>query len=130
MPTSNTGAPYLGQNVAEPEIPHNEALDVLDAAIAGQLYIDMIVNTDYSLDNTSLTYPQEWQHGILIVNPVAHTQVTNIIAPAGSTMKYVVNNSSGGGFDVVIQQGGVGVSVPDGAIYQVYCDGVDVRRIT
>ena len=130
MPTTHLLIPYLAQSVANPEIPENEDRDITDAAICGQLSISMTVDTDYTLDDTSLTYPQEWQYAILIVGAVAHTGATNVNVPDGKKMKYVFVNDSGSGQAITIKtESGSGVSVPDGSIYQVFSDGTNVRRI-
>ncbi len=131
MPTQNLNVPYLEQNVAQPEIPENEAKDIIDAAICGILSIIMTIDTDYNLDDTGIVLPQEWQYGILVVNPISHTIVTNINIPDGKVMKYIIANDSGSGLDVNIKTvSGTGVSVPDGSVYQVFSDGISIRRIT
>lgn len=131
--TPNIEAPLLDQNVAQPEIPHNEALAVIDATIAAELNLDLNADTGHTLDDTSLTYPQEWQNGIIIVTNTgtANTGVVDVVVPDGKRMKYVLVNDSGSGFDVQLKTAtGVGISVPDGSIYLMYSDGVNVRRIT
>jgi hypothetical protein len=124
--------PHLEQNVAQPEIPVNIMVDIIDASICGQLTIDVNADTDYTLDNTSLTYPQEWQYGILIITNTGttNTGTVDIIIPDGLKMKYVLDNQTGSTFAIqLITESGTGVTVPDGSIYSLYCDGTNVRRI-
>jgi len=120
--------PHLGQNVAQPEIPVNESMDIFDAAIAGALIVPMTIDTTYILDDTSLTYPQEWQNGILIID-VVNTTSTELHLPDGKKMKYIIDNKTG--FDIVFKTvTGAGVTIPAASIYQMYSDGIDIRRIT
>lgn len=131
MTTSNLKIPYLEQNVAQPEIPENEAKDIIDAAICGILEITMTVDTDYTLDDTSINLPQEWQYGILKVNSISHTIATNVIVPDNKIMKYIFINDSGSSQNITIKTtSGTGISVPDAGIYQVFSDGTNIRRIT
>lgn len=132
MATAFLEIPYLGQNVAQPEVPENEAKDIIDAAICGQLTIDVNADTAYTLDDTSLTYPQEWQYGILIITNTgtANTGTVNVIVPDGLKMKYVLVNDTGSTFAIQLKTTtGTGITVPDGSIYQMYSDGTNVRRI-
>jgi len=131
MPTTHLLIPYLGQNVAQPEVPENEDRDIVDAATCGQLDISMTTNTDFVLDDTALTYPQQWQYKILIISAVAHTGIHSVIVPDGKKMLYILVNDSGSGFDVQLKTTtGIGIQVPDGSAYQLYSDGTNVRRIT
>ena len=133
MPTNFLKIPYLGQNIAQPEIPENEFKDIVDASICGQLILDINADTAYTLDDTSLTYPQEWQYGILIITNTGttNTGIVDIIVPDGLKMKYVLDNKTGSTFAIQLKTTtGTGISVPDGSIYQMYSDGTNIRRIT
>jgi len=130
--TESLEAPLLDQNVAQPEVPHNEALVIVDSAVAGQLTIDINDNVNYTLDDTSLTYPQEWQYGTLIITNtgIANTGVVSVIVPDSKIMRYVLVNDSSSGLGVqLITATGTGITVPDGSIYQMLSDGIDIRRI-
>lgn len=130
--SATIGAPLLDQNVAQPEIPHNEAINVIDAAIAKTLELDVNADTDYTLENIAVTYPQEWQNGILLITNTgtANTAEVSVLIPDGLVMKYVLINDTGSGFDVRLETvTGSGIPVPDGSIYSLYCDGTNVRRI-
>jgi len=128
MTTQFLEIPYLGQNVAQPEIPENEAKDIIDAAIAGNLIVPMLVDTTYLLDDTSLTYPQEWQYGIMVIE-TANTVSTELHLPDGLAMQYVLDNRTGS--DIVFKTvSGLGVTVPPSSIYKMYSDGINIKRIT
>ncbi len=107
MPTDYLEVNFLAQGVAFPEVPENEAKQVFDAAIAGQLIVPM-VDADYTLKDTntngSLTYPYEWHHGILLTS-TANTATRTLTIPAGKKNKYIIHNTSG--FDIILSQGGV-----------------------
>jgi len=131
--TTNLLVPHLDQNVAQPEIPVNESMDVFDSAISGQLTLDISGDIGYTLDDTSLTYPQEWQNGILIITNTgtANTASVDVLVPDGKKMKYTLVNDTGSAFDIQLKTtSGIGISVPDGSIYQMFSDGTNVRRIT
>lgn len=126
------GAPLLDQNVAQPETPHNEAINVIDATIAKQLNIAMTIDTDYTLDNIGVSYPQEWQNGVLIIDSVLHTDATSqLILPDGLVMRYLIKNNSGSGFGVTfITATGAGLLIPDDdTYYDVYADGTDIVKV-
>lgn len=130
--SATIGAPLLDQNVAQPEIPHNEAIAVVDATIARTLTIAMTIDTDYTLDNLDTTYPQEWQYGVLNIDTVVHTvATTNVIVPDGLVMRYLIKNNNGEGFGVTFKTTtGTGLLIPDdNTYYDVYCDGVDIYRV-
>jgi len=132
MPTDFLEIPYLAQNVAQPEIPENESKDILDYATAGQLIIDINDDIDHNLDDSGLFYPKEWQASTLIItNTISfNSGIVSIIIPSGKRTKYVVHNNTTTGFNVRIIQTGLSVLVPDQEVYEMYCDGVDVRRIS
>jgi len=125
--TDNLDVPHLGQNVAQPEVPVNESMDIFDAAIAGVYNVPMTPDTTYLLDDTSLTYPQEWHNGILIIDAV-NTISTQLHLPDGRKMRYVLDNRTG--FDIVFKTvTGTGVTVPSSGIYSMYSDGINIARI-
>lgn len=125
--------PYLEQNIAQPEIPENEAKDIIDAAIAGILSITTIINTNYDLKLTNTdgtqTYPYEWQYGTLVIENIAHTIDIDLILPESAIKNYVVHNKTPVNITIT-QYGANTVVVPTNAIYYIYCDGLDVWRIT
>lgn len=124
--------PYLEQNVAQPEIPENEAKDILSSASFGILYIDMVIDTAYLIKETnqdlSATYPFEWQHAILVLNSVAHTITTDLVFPELKIGKYVVHNKTSA-IITATQYGVNEVDIPINTIYNIYCDGTDVWRV-
>lgn len=132
--TNNLLVPHLGQNVAQPETPVNEAMDIFDASVAGQLTVDVNADTNYTLDVNSITYPQEWQYGTLIITNtgITNTAQVDLILPDTYKMKYTLDNRTGSTFSIrlITTTGPIGVSVPDGSIYSMYSDGIDVYRIT
>lgn len=127
MTTSNLLIPYLGQNVAQPEIPVNEALDIIDASICGQLIVPMVADTTYLLDVLNLSYPQEWQYGILILN-VLNTIQTELHLPDGYKMKYVIENNTGQNI-VFKTVSGTGITIATGTTKIVYSNGIDIKGI-
>jgi len=130
--TANLRIDYLEQNVAQPEVPENEAKDVIDASICGQLTKTLTVDTDYVLKITNTdgttTFPHEWQHGILIING-SNTVGVNLILLDGYKMRYVVENNTGQDLTFKTATGTVNVIIPDASIYEVYSNGTDIIRI-
>lgn len=133
MTTSFLEIPYLAQNVLSPETPENEAKDILDAAIAGQLVVPMVIDTTYvlKLTNTDSTssYPHEWQYGILIVN-TTNTVQTALHVPDGYKKQYIVYNNTGQNLVFKTVSEGTGITIPNGSVYNTFSDGTNVRRIT
>ena len=128
--TTHLIVPHLGQNVAEPEIPVNEMMNIFDAAICGQLSMTAagMIDDDYTLDDTSLSYPQEWQYGILLADYTCSAG-RSIFVPDGKKMKYVLDNTSSQTITLITESGN-GIAVPNGSIYHLYSDGIDIKRIT
>ena len=133
MTTEFLEIPYLDQNIAQPEIPENEAKDIIDASISGIAYIDMVIDTTYELKETNqddtITYPHEWQYAIIVLNSIAHTTSVNLVIPELKVTKYIIHNKTPVTITVT-QYGTNEVSVPANTIYTVYCDGTDVWRTT
>ena len=125
--------PYLIANLNSPEVVVNDALNIIDAAIAGQLIVPMTADTTYVLKNTntdnSLTYPYEWQYGILILN-VTNTGTTALYLPDGLKMKYIVRNNTGQTINFKTVSGTNIVSILTSTIIQVYSDGTDIWSIS
>lgn len=129
--TNTIKAPLLDQNVKQPETPHNEALVVIDASIAGILDIDMS-DADYTLKETnsddSLSYPHEWQHKVLHVN-VANTGAKNLIIPANKVMSYIVYNDASG-FNITLKySASTGVIVTNNTLSNIFCDGTECYKV-
>jgi len=135
MATANLGIPYLAQNVAQPEVPENEAKDILDGIAAGILEIDISDDTPYTILNTALNYPYEIHNRVIKAVQLGgfNSGTVSILLPNATKGVYAVHNATTSGFDIRFSYVAVGteyVDVPPDAIYQVYCDGTKIWRMT
>ena len=117
---------------AQPEVNHNVALDILDGKVAGQLTVDTAGDSDYSLATTG-TEPFEWQYGFIDVTNTgtAWTGGHILNVPAKKSF-YVVRNGQAVAVDLTVQVtggGGANVTIAQGALAYVYCDGTDVIQV-
>jgi len=96
---------------------------VIEKAIAGASSIVMM-DIDYTL-STNFGSADEARSAILLVSGT-NTALRNIIVPTASKV-YLVSNLTVGGFSVVVKTtAGTGITVPNGATLQLYCDGTNV----
>jgi hypothetical protein len=93
---------------------------LLEQAITGVVNITM-VDANYTLSNFN-GVSDEARNAVLVIGGT-NSAVRNIIAPVVEKMYTVVNNTSGGFAIQIIGATGTGVSIPNGAIVPVYCDG-------
>ena len=125
--TTNLEIPHLDQNVAQPEIPENEAKDIIDAALGGILTKNLGDGVNYTLDDTALAYPQDVHYGTIKIT--GGGALGNIIyVPTTIKQHYIVHNTTTG--VVTLSQNAVTQNVPASSIYNLYCDGTAVYRIT
>lgn len=102
---------------------NNGLTALVDTAIAGTATITMVA-TDYTL-STANGATDEARAMVLNLTGTPGA-ARNVICPAVSKI-YVVNNATTGGFAQTIKTAaGTGVSVPNGAIAIVWCDGTNV----
>jgi len=140
MSTEYLDLPELSPNDTQVDIRENGAKDGLDAALAGQLIIDLSDNINFELDGITVegVTPTEFQFGLLIATNtgIPNTGIVDIIIPNLTRKQYTVVNNTGTGFDVRLihfdgeANGYESVLTPDGSISKTYCDGIDVWRIT
>jgi hypothetical protein len=100
----------------------NTNWNLIEQAVAGVVSITM-ANSNYTL--SSLNGVSDEARNMVLVVGGTNSAVRQIIAPLVKKF-YIVNNSTAGGFAVTIG-GATGsiVSVPNGVVGQVYCDGTN-----
>lgn len=97
---------------------------LMEQAITGVESIPML-DADYTLSALNGS-PDEARNAVLIFTSASSlTASRNIIIPADEKV-YIVKNSTTGGQNLVVKtSGGTGVTVPNGAVLQLYCDGTN-----
>jgi hypothetical protein len=95
---------------------------LIEQAITGVVSITMS-NANYTLSNFN-GVSDESRNAVLVVSG-ANSAVRDVIPPVVEKLYTVVNNTSGGFAIRVIGASGTGVSVPNGATVNVYCDGTN-----
>lgn len=98
----------------------NTNWNLIEQAVAGVTTITM-ANANYTLSN--LNGVSDEARSMVIVAAGTNSAVRQIVAPLVPKF-YVVSNQTSGGFAVTIGGGtGAVVSIPNGTVGQVYCDG-------
>lgn len=97
---------------------------LIEQAITGVESIPML-DADYTLSALNGS-PDEARNAVLIFTSASSlTASRNIIIPADEKV-YIVKNSTTGGQSIIVKtSGGTGVTVPNGAVLQLYCDGIN-----
>lgn len=95
---------------------------LLEQAICGTQYITM-VDTNYTL--TDLNGVEDEARNAIIIAQGTNSAIRDIIAPLTKKL-YVIGNNTTGGFAIRIRAAsGLSITVPNGLIMPVYCDGVN-----
>lgn len=131
--TTNLNMEHWVASQSQPEVNHNVNLDIVDGKLAGAVTVDANGDADYTLATTG-TPPYEWQHAYIELTNggTAWTAQHNLNVPAEGSY-YCVYNNNGSGYNVNVQVtggGGAGVTVADGAVKLIYCDGTDCQQIS
>jgi len=97
---------------------------LIEQAITGVESIPML-DLDYTLSALNGS-PDEARNAVLIFTSASSlTASRNILIPADEKV-YIIKNSTTGGQNLVVKtSGGTGVTVPNGAVLQLYCDGIN-----
>lgn len=116
--TPNLGATHMEAGQAQPHIVINEALDVLDKAIAGRAAIDVSAG-----GSITLTAAQSTLH---MLNPYGTVGAAfTLVVQAASKTWVLINDASQ---DCTLKTAaGTGVVVQAGRHAHVYCDGANVH---
>jgi hypothetical protein len=106
-------------------------LETLEDAIAGTATATLASTADYTLsDGTGgPTAADGARYMILNVNG-APGGTTNIIVPTRSKIYLAANTTTDSSSIVVKTSAGTGVTIPNGSVYWVYCDGTNIETIS
>lgn len=118
--TANLGVTKLDAGQANAHVRVNEALDVLDKAIAGRLAIDLTGLTTKTLTGAESTHE--------ILHVTATTAACDLIVQAVPKRWTVINDGS---HTVTFKRAAQGSppTIAAGAIKHFVCDGTDVRLV-
>ena len=101
---------------------------LLEQAIGGYEAITVSNVSDTTLTTANGSADQARNMTLNLTGTITATR--NVICPAIEKV-YIVKNATSGGFAVTFKVSGqTGVSIPNGATYVLYVDGVDVRQAT
>jgi hypothetical protein len=108
----------------------NEALNVLDSIIGGQLTHEMTSDADYSIAITGL-HPQEWQHSSYLFTDTPSTLTTgrSIIWPAKSRRDGFAFKNSTAQTLTVKRSGQTGYAVTAGSTAMLRDNGTDIEVV-
>jgi hypothetical protein len=100
----------------------------LEEAITGRATATFPSDADYTLPYTDSNASQVFRNLVLNVTSSGSLSTTrNLIIPAIEKQYIVENNTSGSQSIVVKTSGGSGVTIPNGRIANVFCDGTTTR---
>ncbi len=133
MPTTpNYGWPLIATNQASPEVTHNDAMTLIDAALGG-LFTKAMSDADYTLN--VLAVPSE-ASDLFYEFTGTLTADRHIIIPDNRKLYAFWNNTTGGHNLIITTAGGSPpggtVTIPYSATEQfimVYCDGANVNFV-
>lgn len=95
---------------------------LLEQAITGVQYITM-VDANYTL--TNLNGVSDEARNAVIIAEGTNSAVRDVIAPLVNKL-YIIGNNTTGGFAIRIRAAsGLSVTIPNGLVVLVYCDGTD-----
>jgi len=124
MTTANINLPEITESQASKYITHNNALAIIDRAIAGHETHNMATDADYTLAGNEI------DAAIMIITDtgVVLTTGRNIVV-GGDPLVFVVVNSTAQTITFKTSAGtGIAIATVKTAILR--CDGTDVLRIT
>lgn len=99
---------------------------LLEQAIAGYSTVSM-TDANYTLSVNNGTSDESRAAVLNITSSASLTATRNVVCPSVSKL-YVVRNGTTGGRSIVFKtSGGTGVTIPNGAVTAVYCDGTNVN---
>ncbi|MFA6063891.1 MAG: hypothetical protein WC736_14990 [Gallionella sp.] len=114
----------------QPDLVVNEALNVLDSIIGGQLTHEMTSDADYSIAITGL-HPQEWQYSSYLFTDSPSTLTTgrSIIWPAKSRRDGFAFKNSTAQTLTVKRTGQTGYAVTAGSTAMLRDNGTDIEVV-
>lgn len=121
--TLNLELPYIASSQAQKEVTHNEALDLIDDAIAGLVAITLT-------DADTLLTDEQVTEGVSLVFSGTLSAARTITFPAKKKMLLVKNSTTGGyALNMKITGSSVTVSLTSGKQKLIYLDGTDIVEI-
>lgn len=133
MPSSFTPSlrltlPVTGENPGTwGDLVNNGITSLVDSSVAGYAAVAM-TNADYTL--TTVNGAADESRKMMLNISGTLTAARNVICPTASKL-YFVKNATTGGFAITLKtSAGTGVSIPNGAIAVLMCDGTNVNPAT
>ena len=124
MTTTNLEFPYIASSQAQKEVTHNEALDLIDAAISAHVSIALS-------DTDTLLTDEQIVESASIVFTGTLTAVRTITFPAKQKLLLVKNSTTGGyTLNMLITGSSVTIVVASGVQKLIYLDGTDINEVT
>ncbi len=128
MPNSpDLAVPLLDAAQSNKYATVNEAIDMLDVALAGTATIDCTAGGSVATTALSADGLAYWRHGRALLNGTPAAGF-NLIVPLTSPKVYIVDNQSGH-TATVKGASGSGIAVATGNVQILYCDGTNVIAI-
>ena len=133
MPSSFTPSlrltlPVTGENPGTwGDLVNTGITSLVDSSVAGYAAVTM-TNADHTL--TTVNGAADESRKMMLNISGTLTAARNVICPAASKL-YFVKNATTGGFAITLKTAaGTGVSIPNGAIAVLMCDGTNVNPAT
>lgn len=121
--TANLEFPYIASSQAQKEVTHNDALDLIDDAIAGLAAVTLT-------DADTLLTAEQITEGVSLVFSGTLSATRTITFPAKKKMLLVKNNTTGGyALDLKITGSSVTVQLVSGQQRLIYLNGTDIVAV-
>jgi hypothetical protein len=126
--SSNLDIEHLVDSASAPEVPVNEAFDLIDSCVADQITIDFASDADLTLSTTG-DAPQEWQYLSVKLTDTGTNLTTgrNVVVP-DNKKEYIIVNGTAQTLTVKTS-GGTGIAVATSKTQLLYCDGTNVIAV-
>lgn len=126
--SSNLSIEHLVSNPAEPEVPVNEAFDLIDSCMSDQNTINFSSDADLTL-STAGAAPQQWQYlSVKITDTgVVLTTGRNVIFPTNKKLYLAINSTAQ--TLTFKTSAGTGVALSTSTTQLLYCDGTNVIAV-
>lgn len=129
MTTAALQLPELATNQAQPDVIVNDALEMLDAAVAGQIDIAVAANANINIGTTGV--PAQWQYAVISVSDYSPTVLTanrDVVWPNVTRRGPFTFVNHTARILTVKRVGQTGVTVASGATAQLRDNGTDIEN--
>jgi hypothetical protein len=118
-----------GENATTWGAKVNTVFDLIEDAIAGVGSISMTADANKTLTDTDGAADESRSAVLEFTSTLSLTATRSIIVPTSGKIYVVKNGTTGGQSLTITTLSGTGVTIPNGGVRTVYCDGTNVAAV-